>query len=374
MGRSGHRQPARRPRDRHQPRHRRDRLGQEGRQARTSSAARRNSSPRRSSPTARCSSRTAPATRGTRGWVAALDVKTGNELWRWYVGARSPAIPAARPGRTITTPGRPAAAASGRPDPTTRVTKLTSWGTGNPVPIYDPQFASGRQPLHQLGGRARRRDRQARLVLPVHAERFVGLRRDRHPHAVRHHDRRRERARSSATSAATGSSTRSTAPTAASSRARQYVNDLNWTKGIDPKTGKPLEYDPKLDVQHLQPGSARAARRRHEARPARPGTAASRTSRWRTIRSRRSPTASAPRAASRRTAPRSRTSRPDGGIDTQKSEKRTYTSDLYYGSITAFDAVNHKVHGEGRHRHRDPLGRARSPPAAWCSPRCRTAG
>src|SRR5262249_60348534 len=21
---------------------------------------------------------------GTRGWLAALDVKTGNELWRWY--------------------------------------------------------------------------------------------------------------------------------------------------------------------------------------------------------------------------------------------------------------------------------------------------
>ena len=34
---------------------------------------------------------------------------------------------------------------------------------------------------------------------------------------------------------------------------------------------------------------------------------------------------------------------PDGGIDRQKSEKRTYTSDLYYGSITAFDTVNHKV-------------------------------
>ena len=34
---------------------------------------------------------------------------------------------------------------------------------------------------------------------------------------------------------------------------------------------------------------------------------------------------------------------PDGGVDTKKSEKRTYTSDLYYGAITAFDAVNHKV-------------------------------
>ena len=34
---------------------------------------------------------------------------------------------------------------------------------------------------------------------------------------------------------------------------------------------------------------------------------------------------------------------PDGGIDDKNTTKRTYTSDLYYGSITAFDAVNHKV-------------------------------
>ena len=34
---------------------------------------------------------------------------------------------------------------------------------------------------------------------------------------------------------------------------------------------------------------------------------------------------------------------PDGGLDRAKFEKRTYTSDLYYGSITAYDAVSHKV-------------------------------
>ena len=39
----------------------------------------------------------------------------------------------------------------------------------------------------------------------------------------------------------------------------QYVNDLNWTKGLDPKTGKPVEYDPKLDVQTYVP-EARALR------------------------------------------------------------------------------------------------------------------
>ena len=34
---------------------------------------------------------------------------------------------------------------------------------------------------------------------------------------------------------------------------------------------------------------------------------------------------------------------PDGGLDQKNSEKRTYNSDLYYGSITAFDTINHKV-------------------------------
>src|SRR5260370_559493 len=33
----------------------------------------------------------------------------------------------------------------------------------------------------------------------------------------------------------------------------QYVNALNWTKGLDPKTGKPVEYDAKLDVQAYIP-------------------------------------------------------------------------------------------------------------------------
>ena len=49
------------------------------------------------------------------------------------------------------------------------------------------------------------------------------------------------------------------------------------------------------------------------------------------------------RAAFRRTARWSAYKSPEGGIDRQKSEKRKFTSDLYYGSITAFDTVNHKV-------------------------------
>src|SRR2546422_961662 len=31
--------------------------------------------------------------------------------------------------------------------------------------------------------------------------------------------------------------------------AKPYVERVNWTRGIDQKTGKPLDYDPNLDVQ-----------------------------------------------------------------------------------------------------------------------------
>jgi alcohol dehydrogenase (cytochrome c) len=36
---------------------------------------------------------------------------------------------------------------------------------------------------------------------------------------------------------------------------KQYVDQLNWTPGLDPKTGKPLNYDPNADVQIYNLGS-----------------------------------------------------------------------------------------------------------------------
>jgi alcohol dehydrogenase (cytochrome c) len=36
---------------------------------------------------------------------------------------------------------------------------------------------------------------------------------------------------------------------------KQYVDELNWAPGLDPKTGKPLNYDPTKDVQVYAPGS-----------------------------------------------------------------------------------------------------------------------
>jgi alcohol dehydrogenase (cytochrome c) len=36
---------------------------------------------------------------------------------------------------------------------------------------------------------------------------------------------------------------------------KQYVDQLNWTPGLDPKTGKPLNYDPNADTQIYTAGS-----------------------------------------------------------------------------------------------------------------------
>jgi alcohol dehydrogenase (cytochrome c) len=36
---------------------------------------------------------------------------------------------------------------------------------------------------------------------------------------------------------------------------KQYVDELNWTPGLDPKTGKPLSYDPNADIQMYSAGS-----------------------------------------------------------------------------------------------------------------------
>ena len=55
--------------------------------------------------------------RGLRGWLAALDPKTGNVMWKTY-SIRHRASPAARPGRTRSMPTRPAAAPSTAPEPT----------------------------------------------------------------------------------------------------------------------------------------------------------------------------------------------------------------------------------------------------------------
>ena len=79
---------------------------------------------------------------GTRGWVAALDVRTGDELWRWYVVPKpgDPGSETWKDDHNAWKTGGGGIWQTGSYDP---AANLYIVGTGNPFPIYDPQFRPG---------------------------------------------------------------------------------------------------------------------------------------------------------------------------------------------------------------------------------------
>jgi alcohol dehydrogenase (cytochrome c) len=183
---------------------------------------------------------------GVRDWIAGLDAATGKRLWLKYT-IPAPGEPGSETWKGNTNAWRTGGGAvwvTGTYDP---VTNQTLWGTGNPVPMFDPfyrpgdnlytnsvisydpdtgnmnwyfQFTPGDMwdydevGTHilidgQVGGQSRK--------LITHSARNGFL-------------YTMERANG------------------AMVLAKPYV-EVNWTKGIDQKTGKPLDYDPSKDIQ-----------------------------------------------------------------------------------------------------------------------------
>ena len=276
----------------------------------------------------------------TRGWIAALDARTGKELWRWYAVPK-PGEPGSETWKDTNNAWKTGGAGlwqTGSYDPATR---LTIWGTGNPVPIYDPQARPGDN-LYTNSAVAINVD-TGKLAwyfqytpndswdydeVGVHMLYDINIS-GQSRKVVSHFARN-------------GFFYSLDRLTGKFIKGAQYVNDLNWTKGLNQKTGMPLEYDPKLDVQIYNP----------DARPLR-GEGVKRTCPTWHGGIAHQPTAFNPikniaygvgieGCFSQNGAAVAFLS-PQGGIDEKNSQKRTYSSDLYYGSVTAFDAINHKV-------------------------------
>src|SRR5262249_56012077 len=71
-----------------------------------------------------------------------LEARTGKELWRWYVVPK-PGDPGSETWKDKNNAWKTGGGGiwqTGSYDPSTR---LTIWGTGNPVPQYDPQSRPG---------------------------------------------------------------------------------------------------------------------------------------------------------------------------------------------------------------------------------------
>ena len=156
---------------------------------------------------------------GTRGWVAALDVNTGNELWRWYTVPK-PGEPGSETWKDDHNAWKTGGGGVWQTGSSDAAQNLYIFGTGNPVPIYDPQFRPGDNLYTNSVVALNVATGKMAVVLPVHAERLVGLRRGRRVHALRHDDWRTGAEGGGPLTRATASSIRWTGPMDGSSLPR----------------------------------------------------------------------------------------------------------------------------------------------------------
>ena len=279
----------------------------------------------------------------TRGWIAALDARTGKELWRWYAVPK-PGDPGSETWKDTNNAWKTGGGGlwqTGSYDPST---KLTIWGTGNPIPQYDPQARPGDNlytnaavalniETGKLAWHFQYTPNDAWDYDEVGVHMLYDTTIDGQMRKVVGHFGRNGFYYS--LDRATGKFI----------KGAQYVNDLNWTKGLNAKTGMPVEYDPKLDVQIYNP-EARALRGDGTKRtcPTWHGGVAHQPTAYNPVKN-IAYGVGVEGCFSSNGASVAFLS-PQGGIDEKGSQKRSYSSDLYYGSVTAFDTVNHKVLGK----------------------------
>lgn len=197
----------------------------------------------------------------TRGWIAALNPENGEEIWRTYL-VPEPGEPGSETWQCEQTgnpdcwkTGGAAAWVTGSYDPETN---LTFWGTGNPVPLWDPEYRpgdnlytnstvaldvdSGEMVWHfqyTPGGYMDYDEAGSNLLIDteIDGEKRKLLARFGRNGFFYSLDR------------TDGSYIQS----------NQYLKKQTWTAGINPETGKPIEYDPSKGLQSYAMGAINRA-------------------------------------------------------------------------------------------------------------------
>src|SRR5882724_10472394 len=185
--------------------------------------------------------------RGVRDFVAALDGATGRLLWRKYI-VPAPGEPGSETWKDNNNAWQTGGGAMWVTGSYDVATNQVLWGTGNPVPWSDPYYRPGDN-LYTASLISWNPDtgnmNWYHQYLPgdmwdydeVGATILIDGTVDGQPRKVATH---------AARNGFLYSFDRSNGQTIL---AKPYVERINWTRGIDQKTGKPLDYDPLLDIQ-----------------------------------------------------------------------------------------------------------------------------
>ncbi len=185
--------------------------------------------------------------RGVRDFIAGLDGKTGKLLWRKYTipAPGEPGSETWKDHNNAWQTGGGAMWVTGSYDP---VSNQVIWGTGNPVPMFDATYRPGDNLytnsviswnpddgkmnwfFQYTPGDHWDYDEAGTHILidgPVNGE-------------------QRKLITHSARNGFLYTMERNNGQTL---MVKPYLENINWTKGIDPKTGKPVEYVPNADIQ-----------------------------------------------------------------------------------------------------------------------------
>jgi alcohol dehydrogenase (cytochrome c) len=184
---------------------------------------------------------------GVRDWIAGLDAATGRLLWRKFTipAPGEPGSETWKGANNAWQTGGGAVWVTGTYDPDTN---QTIWGTGNPVPMFDPFYRPGDNLytnsaiswdpdsgnmnwyFQYTPGDMWDYDEVGTHIL-IDGE-VAGQPRKLITHSARN-----------------GYLYTMDRHNGQMVGARPYMDNVNWTKGIDQKTGRPLDYDPTKDIQ-----------------------------------------------------------------------------------------------------------------------------
>ena len=282
---------------------------------------------------------------GTRGWVAALDVDTGEELWRWYV-VPEPGQPGSETWKDNHNAWKTGGGGIWQTGAYDAEQNLYIVGTGNPFPAYDAEYRPGDNlytnsavaldvDTGELKWHFQYTPNDSWDYDEVGVHMLYDLEIDGELRKVVSHFGRN------------GFYYTLDRTDGSFIRGNKYVNDLNWTAGLNSETGMPLEYDPNLDVQIYNP-EARALRSdRDEMKRTCPtwhGGVAHQPLAYNPVK--HIAYGVGTEGCFSQTGAEMVPVSPDGNVDVRNSERRETDSDLYYGALTAVDAVSHEVIGK----------------------------
>jgi alcohol dehydrogenase (cytochrome c) len=183
---------------------------------------------------------------GVRDWIGALDAATGKPVWRKFT-VPAPGEPGSetwKGGTNAWQTGGGAVWVTGTYDP---ATNQTIWGTGNPVPMFDPFYRPGDN-LFTNSAISYDPDTGAMNWYFQFTPGDMWDYDEVGTHILIDGNIAGEARKLITHSARNGFLYTMDRFNGQTVLAKPYM-EVNWTKGIDQKTGKPLDYDPGKDIQ-----------------------------------------------------------------------------------------------------------------------------